>query len=205
MIASHSPPGMWLLRAALPVHGALGLACCAPAWWPCAHPELPESTSCGVASAKLLLPLRERIRRQAIPGGLKVLQSHYTLSLLFRAHIHIAEALHLASSFSHHLCSTKNRPDTTPSLQIKRQCITMAAPLSFAAMAERKTEEQPLRVVQLDTHVVLKIVKHCKEGFPTLVTGQLLGLDVGQTLEVTDCFPFPVSSRLPSLPKQAGH
>ena len=28
---------------------------------------------------------------------------------------------------------------------------------------------------------------------PTLVTGQLLGLDIGQTLEVTDCFPFPVS------------
>lgn len=81
----------------------------------------------------------------------------------------------------------------------------MAAPLSFAAMAERKTEEQPLRVVQLDTHVVLKIVKHCKEGFPTLVTGQLLGLDVGQTLEVTDCFPFPVSSRFPLLSKQAGH
>lgn len=70
----------------------------------------------------------------------------------------------------------------------------MAAPISFAAMAERKsTEDLPLRVVQLDAHVVLKIVKHCKEGFPTLVTGQLLGLDVGQTLEVTDCFPFPVS------------
>ena len=68
----------------------------------------------------------------------------------------------------------------------------MAAPISFAAMAERKTEDQPLKVVQLDAHVVLKIVKHCKEGFPTLVTGQLLGLDVGQTLEVTDCFPFPV-------------
>ena len=61
-------------------------------------------------------------------------------------------------------------------------------------MAERKTEDQPLKVVQLDAHVVLKIVKHCKEGFPTLVTGQLLGLDVGQTLEVTDCFPFPVRS-----------
>ena len=70
----------------------------------------------------------------------------------------------------------------------------MAAPISFAAMAERKTEDQPLKVVQLDAHVVLKIVKHCKEGFPTLVTGQLLGLDVGQTLEVTDCFPFPVRS-----------
>ena len=69
----------------------------------------------------------------------------------------------------------------------------MAAPLSFAAMAQQKTEDQPLRVVQLDAHVVLKIVKHCKEGFPTLVTGQLLGLDAGQILEVTDCFPFPVS------------
>ena len=69
----------------------------------------------------------------------------------------------------------------------------MAAPLSFAAMAQQKTEDQPLRVVQLDAHVVLKIVKHCKEGFPTLVTGQLLGLDSGQILEVTDCFPFPVS------------
>ena len=42
----------------------------------------------------------------------------------------------------------------------------MAAPISFAAMAERKTEDQPLKVVQLDAHVVLKIVKHCKEGFP---------------------------------------
>ncbi len=69
----------------------------------------------------------------------------------------------------------------------------MAAPISFAAMAgEKKAEDTPLRIVQLDGHVILKIVKHCKEGMPTLVTGQLLGLDVGQTLEVTDCFPFPV-------------
>ena len=68
----------------------------------------------------------------------------------------------------------------------------MAAPPSFAAMAEKKVEDTPLRIVQLDGHVVLKIVKHCKEGTPTLVTGQLLGLDIGQTLEVTDCFPFPV-------------
>lgn len=37
----------------------------------------------------------------------------------------------------------------------------------------------------------MKIVKHCKEQSPTLVTGQLLGLDIGATLEVTDCFPFP--------------
>jgi translation initiation factor 3 subunit H len=31
--------------------------------------------------------------------------------------------------------------------------------------------------------VVMKIVKHCKEAAPSLVTGQLLGLDIGATLE----------------------
>ncbi len=67
------------------------------------------------------------------------------------------------------------------------------APLSFAAMAEKKVEDaKPLSKVQLSGHVVLKIAKHCKECMPNLVTGQLLGLDVGSTLEVTDCFPFPV-------------
>merc|ERR1712216_757838 len=33
--------------------------------------------------------------------------------------------------------------------------------------------------------------KHCTDHSPSLVTGQLLGLDIGATLEVTDCFPFP--------------
>jgi translation initiation factor 3 subunit H len=74
-----------------------------------------------------------------------------------------------------------------------------APPISFAAMAEKKAEDTPLRIVQLDGHVVLKIVKHCKEGMPTLVTGQLLGLDIGQTLEVTDCFPFPVGAAAAGL------
>mmetsp|Transcript_38130 Transcript_38130/g.61066 ORF Transcript_38130/g.61066 Transcript_38130/m.61066 type:complete len:359 (+) Transcript_38130:78-1154(+) len=54
--------------------------------------------------------------------------------------------------------------------------------------------ETPLRSVQIDGQVVMKIVKHCKEQSPTLVTGQLLGLDIGATLEVTDCFPFPSRS-----------
>ncbi|KAH7522892.1 hypothetical protein JRO89_XSUnG0088600 [Xanthoceras sorbifolium] len=40
--------------------------------------------------------------------------------------------------------------------------------------------------------VILKIIKHCKEFSPALVTGQLLGLDVGTVLEVTNCFPFPI-------------
>lgn len=44
---------------------------------------------------------------------------------------------------------------------------------------------------------LLKIIKHCKEFAPNLVTGQLLGLDIGSVLEVTNCFPFPVSERGP--------
>ena len=42
---------------------------------------------------------------------------------------------------------------------------------------------------------MLKIINHCKENLPELVTGQLLGLDVGSTLEVTNCFPFPTRLR----------
>jgi len=42
--------------------------------------------------------------------------------------------------------------------------------------------------------VVLKIIKHCKESLPTLVAGSLLGMDVDDILEVTNCFPFPSSS-----------
>lgn len=39
----------------------------------------------------------------------------------------------------------------------------------------------------------MKLIKHCRENLPDLVTGQLLGLDVGGVLEVTNCFPFPSS------------
>jgi len=45
--------------------------------------------------------------------------------------------------------------------------------------------------VQISGLVILKIIKHCKENVPDFVTGQLLGLDSGSTLEVTNCFPFP--------------
>jgi translation initiation factor 3 subunit H len=50
-----------------------------------------------------------------------------------------------------------------------------------------------IQVVQLDGLVLLKIIKHCKENMPEVVTGQLLGLDVEDRLEVTNCFPFPSS------------
>jgi hypothetical protein len=60
--------------------------------------------------------------------------------------------------------------------------------------------ETVLKTVQLDGQVVLKIMQHCDGAQPAIVTGQLLGLDVGQTMEVTDCFPFPVSFNTQAVP-----
>jgi translation initiation factor 3 subunit H len=48
--------------------------------------------------------------------------------------------------------------------------------------------------VQLDGLVLLKIIKHCRENLPYAVSGQLLGLDVHEKLEVTGCFPMPSAS-----------
>ncbi|KAH0638289.1 hypothetical protein KY289_038204 [Solanum tuberosum] len=71
----------------------------------------------------------------------------------------------------------------------------MANPTGRSFLQVAATEEAvapPLRVVQIEGLVILKIIKHCQEFSPALVTGQLLGLDVGSVLEVTNCFPFPV-------------
>ncbi|XP_068666745.1 eukaryotic translation initiation factor 3 subunit H-like [Aristolochia californica] len=70
----------------------------------------------------------------------------------------------------------------------------MANPMvrSFLQVAASEEAASPLRVVQIEGLVILKIIKHCKEFSQALVTGQLLGLDVGSVLEVTNCFPFPI-------------
>ena len=78
--------------------------------------------------------------------------------------------------------------------------------LNYASAHENKQEEKALKELRLDGSVVLKIVKHCQESQPFLVTGQLLGLDIGSSLEVTDCFPFPVSHlSWPTLSLQEYH
>eukprot|EP00163_Fabomonas_tropica_P015126 TRINITY_DN275_c0_g2_i1.p1 TRINITY_DN275_c0_g2~~TRINITY_DN275_c0_g2_i1.p1 ORF type:complete len:361 (-),score=96.85 TRINITY_DN275_c0_g2_i1:2018-3001(-) len=58
-------------------------------------------------------------------------------------------------------------------------------------MAEEGTNK--IARIRVEGLVALKIVKHCKESLPNLVAGNLLGLDVGDTLEVTNCFPFPIA------------
>lgn len=39
--------------------------------------------------------------------------------------------------------------------------------------------------------VVMKIIKHCSQTFPTTATGSIVGLDVNGVLQVTNSFPFP--------------
>ena len=43
-----------------------------------------------------------------------------------------------------------------------------------------------------DTHqVVMKIIKHSSQLFPTTATGSIVGMEVSGILQVTNCFPFP--------------
>jgi len=44
--------------------------------------------------------------------------------------------------------------------------------------------------LQVDGLVLLKVQKFCRDNSHSVVSGQLLGLDVGSTLEVTNCFPY---------------
>lgn len=52
--------------------------------------------------------------------------------------------------------------------------------------------EEPVTAVHIEGLAALKIVKHCQESLPQMVTGSLLGLTVGNgVLEITHAFPFP--------------
>lgn len=54
----------------------------------------------------------------------------------------------------------------------------------------------PVTSVHIEGLAALKIVKHCQESLPQMVTGSLLGLTVGNgVLEITHAFPFPESDK----------
>uniref|UniRef100_A0A7S0ZE47 MPN domain-containing protein n=1 Tax=Timspurckia oligopyrenoides TaxID=708627 RepID=A0A7S0ZE47_9RHOD len=49
-----------------------------------------------------------------------------------------------------------------------------------------------IEIVELEGLVVMKIIKHAQENYPSNVAGQLLGMDVESThLEITNSYPFP--------------
>mmetsp|Transcript_6606 Transcript_6606/g.9648 ORF Transcript_6606/g.9648 Transcript_6606/m.9648 type:complete len:336 (+) Transcript_6606:92-1099(+) len=52
--------------------------------------------------------------------------------------------------------------------------------------------EERVKVAHIEGLAALKMVKHCQESLPQMVTGSLLGLSVGHgILEITHAFPFP--------------
>jgi len=50
-------------------------------------------------------------------------------------------------------------------------------------------EDKRISFVQLEGLVLLQVIKHCRQNAPNVVTGQLLGLDIDDRLEVTNSFP----------------
>merc|ERR1719450_1386655 len=49
---------------------------------------------------------------------------------------------------------------------------------------------EPLRCCEIDALVFMQIMKHCRQLAPQTVTGQLLGLDVDDVLQVTHSFGY---------------
>ncbi|KAJ3124368.1 Eukaryotic translation initiation factor 3 subunit H [Nowakowskiella sp. JEL0407] len=55
-------------------------------------------------------------------------------------------------------------------------------------------KSQKITKIELDPLVLLKIIKHCKDSYPNVANGQLLGIDIGSSLSISNCFPFSSSS-----------
>lgn len=55
-------------------------------------------------------------------------------------------------------------------------------------------KESPLKEVQIEALVVMRIIKHSTSTFPTPATGFLVGMDVNSQLQVTNSFPFPAAA-----------
>lgn len=62
------------------------------------------------------------------------------------------------------------------------------------ANPDPKLADSPVHSLQLSALVVMRIIKHSTSTFPTPATGMLVGMDAGNTLEITNSFPFPVSN-----------
>ena len=67
-----------------------------------------------------------------------------------------------------------------------------SAPETRPHTDNRSSKDAPLKAVQLEALVVMKVIKHCATRFPTTATGSLVGMDVDGLLEITNTFPFPI-------------
>lgn len=55
-------------------------------------------------------------------------------------------------------------------------------------------KDTPLREVQIEALVAMRIIKHSTATFPTPATGFLVGMDVGSQLQITNSFQFPTAA-----------
>lgn len=65
-------------------------------------------------------------------------------------------------------------------------------------MAEINTKDSPIREVQVEALVAMRIIKHSTSTFPTPATGCLVGMDIPSgpvtQLQITNCFQFPAAA-----------
>ncbi|KAF2255782.1 eukaryotic translation initiation factor 3 subunit H [Trematosphaeria pertusa] len=65
-------------------------------------------------------------------------------------------------------------------------------------------KDSPVKAVQVEALVVMKLVNHAAKTFPTVATGSLVGMESAKQpglLEITSCFPFPTID----VPATDGH
>eukprot|EP00440_Ansanella_granifera_P070732 gb/GFBE01076760.1/.p1 GENE.gb/GFBE01076760.1/~~gb/GFBE01076760.1/.p1 ORF type:complete len:344 (+),score=115.60 gb/GFBE01076760.1/:1-1032(+) len=58
------------------------------------------------------------------------------------------------------------------------------------AYSAKDTSQRPLKSVEMDCLVYMQIMKHCRQHVPQAVTGQLLGMDVEDVLQLTHSFGY---------------
>ncbi|EJT97812.1 hypothetical protein DACRYDRAFT_24778 [Dacryopinax primogenitus] len=95
----------------------------------------------------------------------------------------------MASSMAAALAASQAAAAPAPAAPV--QAPAEVIPASWAKLVDSEAEI-PLRVVQLDGLIVMKIMKHSRDAYPAAVTGILLGLDLDGVMEVSNCFPLPM-------------
>lgn len=65
-------------------------------------------------------------------------------------------------------------------------------------MAEIAAKDSPIREVQIEALVAMRIIKHSTSTFPNPATGCLVGMDIASgpatQLQITNCFQFPAAA-----------
>lgn len=73
-------------------------------------------------------------------------------------------------------------------------------------MADATTaKDAPLRELQIEALVAMRIIKHATAAYPSPATGFLVGMDVNSQLQITNSFPFPTAAQESSASSDPYH